>query len=359
MCVCVCVRRRYALTWLWSTLFASKRASDLRVAAAGRSRSGVEASVAKACKHFKPVVVLADVADERSVYLMVARTRVVINCVGPYMQFGEPVVKACASLGVDYVDITGEQYWGEAMRVKYHDVALRSGARIIPFCGHDSVPADLTAWFTLSQISAEELLQSHAALIVCAKVTGRGVSNGTFKTLLELVTAPEQAKLEPEGKFDGQARIAAGVQLVDDVPASHGGPLAVLPTEMASDAYVVRLQHARKPEYKAGRLEIVNALVMPNRPAAYAVQGALAAAPYVVRVLAPVLRRLSSSGMGPSQPTAGPQTPYAMFGVLRLYPLKGSVHEEPLERVVTRVDVDRVRRPPPFPCFVFVLYIKN
>jgi short subunit dehydrogenase-like uncharacterized protein len=34
--------------------------------------------------------------------------RLVLNCVGPYRFFGEPVVKACAECGTDYLDICGE-----------------------------------------------------------------------------------------------------------------------------------------------------------------------------------------------------------------------------------------------------------
>ena len=39
---------------------------------------------------------------------MAESTRVVITTVGPYINYGEPLVAACAAAGTDYVDLTGE-----------------------------------------------------------------------------------------------------------------------------------------------------------------------------------------------------------------------------------------------------------
>lgn len=39
---------------------------------------------------------------------MAARAKVVVNCVGPYRFYGEPVVKACVNNGAHHVDVSGE-----------------------------------------------------------------------------------------------------------------------------------------------------------------------------------------------------------------------------------------------------------
>jgi len=39
---------------------------------------------------------------------MTAQTKVVISTVGPFMQYGEPLVAACVKQGTHYVDSTGE-----------------------------------------------------------------------------------------------------------------------------------------------------------------------------------------------------------------------------------------------------------
>lgn len=34
--------------------------------------------------------------------------RLVLNCVGPYRYWGQPVVAACVEAGTDYLDVCGE-----------------------------------------------------------------------------------------------------------------------------------------------------------------------------------------------------------------------------------------------------------
>ena len=78
-----------------------------------------------------------------------------ITTVGPYLQYGEPLVAACAEAGTDYVDLTGEP------RVRRPDVRRPprdrggSGARIVHACGFDSIPHDLGAYFTVQQLAAD------------------------------------------------------------------------------------------------------------------------------------------------------------------------------------------------------------
>lgn len=93
----------------------------------------------------RPCLVV-DSLDEAAVRAMVGRTRVVLTTVGPYAQYGEPLLAACAEAGTHYVDITGETAWVRRMIDRHDEAARRSGARVVPFCGFDSVPADLGTW---------------------------------------------------------------------------------------------------------------------------------------------------------------------------------------------------------------------
>ena len=108
--------------------------------------------------------------DDASLAAVAARTGVVITTVGPYLQYGEGLVRACAEAGTDYVDLTGEPEFVDTMYVKYHRTAAESGARIVHACGFDSIPHDLGAYFTVTQLKA------------AGPVTMRGVvrSNATF-----------------------------------------------------------------------------------------------------------------------------------------------------------------------------------
>jgi short subunit dehydrogenase-like uncharacterized protein len=53
-------------------------------------------------------VVVANVEDEQSLQQMASQARVVVNCVGPYRFYGEPVVRACIASGAHYLDVSAE-----------------------------------------------------------------------------------------------------------------------------------------------------------------------------------------------------------------------------------------------------------
>ena len=94
----------------------------------------------------------ADVSDEGSLREVAESARVVATTVGPYLNYGEPLVAACAKAGTDYVDLTGEPEFVDRMYVGYHEQAATSGARLVHACGFDSIPHDLGAWFTVKHL---------------------------------------------------------------------------------------------------------------------------------------------------------------------------------------------------------------
>lgn len=53
---------------------------------------------------------MADVYNEESIERMCGRASVILDVVGPYVLFGEVVMKACINQRCDYVDITGETF---------------------------------------------------------------------------------------------------------------------------------------------------------------------------------------------------------------------------------------------------------
>lgn len=64
-----------------------------------------------------------------------------MTTVGPYMRYGSKLVAACAAAGVHCCDLTGESLWVRDMIDKHHEEAERTGAKIVPSCGFDSIPA--------------------------------------------------------------------------------------------------------------------------------------------------------------------------------------------------------------------------
>ncbi|WP_338702432.1 saccharopine dehydrogenase NADP-binding domain-containing protein [Streptomyces sp. Q6] len=97
-------------------------------------------------------LVRADVADRASLRELAARARVVATTVGPYLEYGEGLVAACADAGTDYVDLTGEPEFVDLMYVRHDARARETGARLVHACGFDSIPHDLGAYFTVRQL---------------------------------------------------------------------------------------------------------------------------------------------------------------------------------------------------------------
>jgi short subunit dehydrogenase-like uncharacterized protein len=123
----------------------------MRWALAGRNRGKLEAVRARVAHEELPLLV-ADVGDPASIRAVAEQTRVVITTVGPYILHGEPLVAACAAAGTDYVDLTGEPEFVDAMWLKYHSQAEQSGARIVHSCGFDSIPYDLGVLYTVGRL---------------------------------------------------------------------------------------------------------------------------------------------------------------------------------------------------------------
>ncbi|KAM9840539.1 saccharopine dehydrogenase-like oxidoreductase [Aulostomus maculatus] len=131
---------------------------SLRWAVAGRSRQRLEEVLRRAAERLSMPelrsdveVIVADVSVEESLAIMCQQGLVILNCVGPYRFYGEPVVKACVEGGAHYVDICGEPQFLERMQLEYHTKALDRGVYVIGSCGFDSIPADLGLIYTRRQ----------------------------------------------------------------------------------------------------------------------------------------------------------------------------------------------------------------
>ncbi|MEP0189676.1 MAG: saccharopine dehydrogenase NADP-binding domain-containing protein [Erythrobacter sp.] len=112
-------------------------------AMAGRSQEKLESVRDEIGAPADTPLVVADADDPASLTAMCERTKVVLTTVGPYTNYGEPLVKACAATGTDYADLSGEPAWMYQMIGKYGEAAKASGARICFSSGFDSIPFDL------------------------------------------------------------------------------------------------------------------------------------------------------------------------------------------------------------------------
>jgi saccharopine dehydrogenase (NAD+, L-glutamate forming) len=194
---------------LTAEYLATNAPRELRWALAGRDRDKLESVRADLAEidpdRPLPELLVADVNDPASIRELAASARVVITTVGPYSEYGEPLVAACAAEGTDYVDLTGEPVFVDRMYVKHHATAVRTGARLVHACGFDSVPHDLGALFTVGQLP--EGVPLHVEGFVRAQ---GNVSGGTLHSAVGafadpagmLAAARERRELEgrPEGR---------------------------------------------------------------------------------------------------------------------------------------------------------------
>ena len=113
---------------------------------------------------------------------MAAQSRVIISTVGPYLKYGEPLIKACAENGTDYVDLTGEALFIKNMLDKYQQTAKESGARIVNSCGFDSLPSDLGVLFT-QQCAQQKFGEYCETINMRVKAAKGGLSGGTVASM--------------------------------------------------------------------------------------------------------------------------------------------------------------------------------
>jgi short subunit dehydrogenase-like uncharacterized protein len=201
----------------------------------------------------------ADVEDAGSLREVASASRVVITTVGPYINYGEPLVAACAGAGTDYVDLTGEPEFVDLMYVRHHARAVETGARIVHACGFDSIPPDLGTLFTVKQLPENVPLKVEGFVRA-----GGAPSGGTFHSALTAFSRvrsyarahSERKKLE--GREDGRR-----VRGIRGTPRHESGLGWVLPMPTIDPQIVLRSARAIErygPDFSYGHYAAIKRL---------------------------------------------------------------------------------------------------
>lgn len=155
----------------------------LKWAIAGRSSSKLKGVLSTASRNTGksldniPVIV-ADISDDASLNNMCQKAKVILNCVGPYRFYGEPVIKACIANKTHHLDLSGEPGFLDKMVVKYAEAAKKAGVFIIGACGWDSIPADMGVRFLRNKFSGE--LSWVESYVSVKTAPGSGFNIGTW-----------------------------------------------------------------------------------------------------------------------------------------------------------------------------------
>lgn len=270
----------------------------LRWALAGRNEPKLAkvrerlAGIDSSCKDLSLVV--ADTADPASLEALAGRTRVLATTVGPYQQYGDPVVAACARTGTDYLDITGEPEFVDRSYLAHHETAVASGARLVHACGFDSIPHDLGARYTVLQLPEDVPITMRGVVR-----TNAAFSGGTFHSAIGAFARGRQmqqaAKARRAAEPRPEGRRSRGVAARPQRDSRLGVWLVPLPT---IDPFVVARSGAALerygPDFRYSHFAGVQRLP-------YAVGGAVGALALLGAAQVPPLRRALLSRIEPGQ----------------------------------------------------------
>jgi len=113
------------------------------------------------------------------------KTKLLINTIGPYHLYSTPVVEACAHNGTHYLDVTGESPWVLEVIEKFHEIAKKNHAVIIPEIGIESAPSDMLAW-SMASLFRQKLSTGTKEIIASLHEVRGAPSGGTIATILAI-----------------------------------------------------------------------------------------------------------------------------------------------------------------------------
>jgi short subunit dehydrogenase-like uncharacterized protein len=278
-----------------------------------------------------PATIVADVSDPESLAAMAARTRVVLNLVGPYTLYSQPVIEACVANGAHYADLTGEMPFARRMIDAYHDRAVTGGLKVVQASGFEALPPDLAVLLAaetaqerwqedLAEVDVEVAMQQPAGRLGLSDVVSGGTMQGTAEVLggedAERISDPAVLITDPDLAAEVRRRspisLAPRLNGRGDVIAPMTPAAFINPAVIQRTAALIGAERGRPVEpirYREGLAIGGRPLTLPPRYAAAAALGASQAAfraltrtgPTTRRRAAGLLRRaFPSSGFGPS-----------------------------------------------------------
>jgi short subunit dehydrogenase-like uncharacterized protein len=182
------------------------------VLAAGRNRDKLQQLAAR---HPGLETTQADVADAAALDQLAGRSRVLINTAGPFIDCGEPVVRAALAAGSHYLDTTGEQPFMKAM-LAHDESARRQRVAVVSAQAFEVAVSDCAVAVAATGFS-------DVASVHVTYVAPFHASQGTQRTVLRMLQSRGYAYLGGEWVEDRPARM----KRIVDFPAPWGRRTAV------------------------------------------------------------------------------------------------------------------------------------
>jgi short subunit dehydrogenase-like uncharacterized protein len=278
-----------------------------------------------------PETIVADVSDPASLAAMASRTRVVLDLVGPYTLYGEPVIEACVANGSHYVDLTGEIPFVRRMIDAFHDRAVAAGVKIVQVSGFEALPPDLAVLLaaeTARERWGEDLSEADLDIATQQPAGRLGlsdlVSGGTLQSMAEVAAAEGADEVADPAALIADPELAAAVRRRSPIPLAprtngRGDVVAPMtpvafinPAVIHRTAALLAAERGAEAEPLRYREGVAIPGSGPTLPLRYAAAGALTAMQAGFRAItlarpsvrdrsASLLRKVfPSSGFGPS-----------------------------------------------------------
>ncbi|HYJ69438.1 MAG TPA: saccharopine dehydrogenase NADP-binding domain-containing protein [Nocardioidaceae bacterium] len=305
--------RRYDIVLLGATGFtggltaeylAHHAPAELRWAIAGRDVARLERLASQlalvAPDSPRPGIVQADISDPLTLGALAGSTRLVASTVGPFMEYGEPVVAACVDAGTDYIDITGEPEFVDRIWLNHHELARQSGVRLVHCCGFDSIPADLGVWYTLRHLPPGTPLTIRGYVRINATP-----SAGTYHSAVRAFGRVRQSSAIARRRKSLEASPAPGRRVGGAGMQIHrvpGGRRWGVPLPIIDPLVVLRSARALEeygPAFRYGQYAVVGSL--PKVVGLVGGAGGLLLAAQIPPARDALLRRMSSGEGPPAQ----------------------------------------------------------
>lgn len=123
----------------------------------------------------------ASVDDAQSLDTMLDGVQVLINCAGPFMDIGAPVVEAAVRNGVHYYDTTGEQGFIRWVRDELDAEARQKGVALAPGSAYEYATGNFAAKLAATMGARR--------LGICYAVRGMAMSHGTKKSIVRVLSS--------------------------------------------------------------------------------------------------------------------------------------------------------------------------
>ena len=275
-----------------------------------------------------PEIIEADVTRPESLEAIATRARVVLNFVGPYARYAQPLIRACVAGGAHYADLSGEMPFLRRTIEEFQAPAMAAGVKVVQPCGFESLPPDLAVRLAAETARAQlgEPLENVELEVRLRPPPGLprpsdGISGGTFGSMIVALEEEDpRTILDPAALIEDPQR-AAAVRLRSPIALAprRGTEESVLapmtPVAYINPAVIQRTAalaepDAPPPRYREGVALGGSAATLPLR---WAAAGALAGVQVALRAglkaSSPQRRRIARalgalappSGYGPQQ----------------------------------------------------------